>query len=88
MMMEPPPSVGSRSSREECVKDKVLSWETLIKDISQAGEKYPQSTYVGLQKCLQDEWQFLHRVTPGIGVLFAPIEEALNKQSRQRSLPK
>jgi hypothetical protein len=34
---------------------------------------------VGLQKCLQNEWQFLHRVIPGIGDLFVPIEEALKK---------
>ena len=71
--------VGTRSSCEEYVQGKVLSWETSIKDLSQAGEKYPQSTYVGLQKCLQNEWQFLHRVIPDIGNLFAPIEDALNK---------
>jgi hypothetical protein len=56
-----------------------LSWETSIKDLSQTGEKYPQTTYVGLQKCLQNEWQFLHRVIPDIGDLFVPIEEALQK---------
>ena len=72
--------IGSRSSCEEYVKGKVLSWETSIKDLSQAGEKYPQATYAGLQKCLQNEWQFLHRVIPDIGDLFAPVEETLNKR--------
>jgi hypothetical protein len=28
---------------------------------------------------LPNEWQFLHRVIPDIGDLFAPIEEALKK---------
>jgi hypothetical protein len=40
--------IGSKGSCEEYVKGKVLSWETSIKDLSQAGEKYPQTTYVGL----------------------------------------
>ena len=71
--------IGSRSSCEEYVRKKVMSWETSVKDLSQAGEHYPQTTYAGLQKCLQNEWQFLHRVIPGIGDLFVPVEEALTK---------
>jgi hypothetical protein len=34
---------------------------------------------VGLQECLQTEWQFLHSVTPDISEFFVPVEEALNK---------
>jgi hypothetical protein len=58
----------------------VLSWETSIKDLSQAGKKYPQATCAGIQKCLQNEWQFLHCVIPDIGDLFAPVKETLDKR--------
>ena len=41
--------------------------------------KHPQSAYAGLQKYLQQEWDFVQRVTPGVGAAFNPVEEALRE---------
>jgi hypothetical protein len=42
-------------------------------------EQYPQAAYAGLQKSLQQEWQFLQCVTKGLGDEFRNIEKALQK---------
>ena len=34
-------------------------------------------TFAGLAKSLQQEWQYIQRVLPDTGRLFAPVEEAL-----------
>ncbi len=39
--------------------------------------KYPQSAYSGLQKSLQQEWQFVQRVVKDVGEEFEGIEKAL-----------
>ena len=41
--------------------------------------KHPQSAYAGIQKSLQQEWDFVQRVTPGVGEAFGPIGEALRE---------
>ena len=52
--------------------------ETLVK---YAG-KYPQTAYVGLSKSFQQEWQYVQRVTPGIGAFFQPVEKAIKEKFR------
>ncbi len=39
---------------------------------------HPQSAYSGLQKSLQQEWQFVQRVKEGVGEEFTAIEEAIS----------
>ena len=41
--------------------------------------KHPQSAYAGLQKSLQQEWDFVQRVTLGVGDYFRPVQEVLEK---------
>jgi hypothetical protein len=41
-------------------------------------QKKPQSAYSGLQKSLQQEWQFVQRVRKDIGDEFTEIEEAIS----------
>ena len=41
--------------------------------------KHPQPAYAGLQKSLHQEWAFVQRVTPGIGVTIGPVEKALRE---------
>ena len=41
--------------------------------------KHRQSAYAGLQKSLQQEWEFVQLVTPGIGESFGLVEQALQE---------
>ena len=47
--------------------------------LSGVSHKHPQSAYAGLQKSLQQEWDFVQRVTPGVGEAFGQVEEALQE---------
>jgi hypothetical protein len=58
----------------------VSTWEHTIGELSIAATKYPQSAYTGLQTSLQNEWQFVQRVKPGIGEHFHGVEKALATQ--------
>ena len=48
-----------------------------MKTMSEVACKHPKSAYAGLQKSLQQEWEFVQRVTPNIGDDFGPVEQAL-----------
>ena len=41
--------------------------------------KHPQTAYTGMQKSIQQEWVFVHQVTPGIGNDFCLVEKALRE---------
>ena len=40
--------------------------------------KHPQTAYTGLQKSLQQEWDFVQRITLDIGSVFRPMEDVLH----------
>jgi hypothetical protein len=42
-------------------------------------KNFPQSAYSGLQKSLQQEWQFVKRVKEGVGAEFTNIDEAISQ---------
>ena len=71
--------VGEDFTREEWLKDKISNWEYGIDQLAMVAANYPQSAYAGLQKSLQNEWQFLQRVTAGASHLFDPLEEVISK---------
>ena len=49
----------------------------MVRTLSGLACKHLQSAYAGLQKLLQQEWEFVQRVTPDIGGAFRPVETAL-----------
>ncbi len=55
-------------------------WVDSVKELAMVAERYPQAAYAGLQKSLQQGWQFLQRVTEGLGDEFRDIEKALQKE--------
>jgi hypothetical protein len=40
--------------------------------------RHPQTAYAGMQRSLQQEWEFIQRVTDGLSNEFDAIEQALN----------
>jgi hypothetical protein len=57
-----------------------------IKEPAMVAEQYLQAAYAGLQKSLQQEWQFLQCVTEGLGEEFQDVEQALQQEYYQLSL--
>ena len=54
-------------------------WDESVRTLARVARKHPQSAYAGLQKSLQQEWEFVQRVTLGIGNAFGPVEEEIKK---------
>jgi hypothetical protein len=54
-------------------------WKEAVTDPTSVTQAFPQVAYSGLQKSLQQEWQFVQRVTKVIGPEFASIKETLAK---------
>ena len=69
--------IGNAAAEREWLKEKVQGWTELVSVLAGVAHKHPQSAYAGLQKSLQQEWDFVKRVTQGVGEAFGPVEEAL-----------
>ena len=69
--------LGSDEDRDKWVDKKVKDWVFGIKELAKVATRYPQAAYAGLASSLQLEWQYLQRVTPDVGLRFAPLESAL-----------
>jgi hypothetical protein len=61
------------------IQEKTEAWAEAVTELASVAPKYPQTSYSGLQKLLQQEWQSMQRVTTGIGPEFKEVERALAK---------
>ena len=71
--------LGDVSAEKEWLGKKVEGWTESIATLTGVALNHLQSAYAGLQKSLQQEWDFVHRVTPGVGAAFGPVKEALQE---------
>ena len=71
--------LGEASTRHEWLKDLISKWESGVQELAYVASSYPQTAYAGLQKSLQQEWQYIQRVSEDIAEYFAPIEESICK---------
>jgi hypothetical protein len=70
--------IGSMDKQPLWLKAKVSNWTSVIADLACVVLSRPQSSaYAGLQKSLQQEWQFIQRVVEGVGEDFSEIEKAI-----------
>ena len=51
--------------------------EDSVATLAGVARRHPQTAYVGLQKFLQQEWDFVQSVTPGIWMVFQAVEDKL-----------
>ena len=58
---------------------KVEGWANSVGTLVGVSRKHLQSTFSGLQKSLQQEWEFMQRVTPVIEDTLRPVEKALQE---------
>ena len=71
--------LGNAAAEREWLEEKVQGWKEPVAILAGVALKHPQSAYAGLQNSLQQEWAFVHRVTPGVGAAFGPVEETLRE---------
>jgi hypothetical protein len=50
-----------------------------VTELAVVAKNFPQSAYSGLQKSLQQEWQFVQRVKEGVSEEFTNTEEAISQ---------
>jgi hypothetical protein len=65
-------------NQSDWVRSKMSDWAAVIHKLSLVANCYLQLAYQGLQKSLQQEWQFLKHVTNGLGGVFHRVAEALS----------
>ena len=69
--------VGSKAAQDHWLGEKVEGWWDSVATLAGVACRHPQTAYAGLQKCLQQEWYLLQRVTLDIGMAFQVVEDAL-----------
>jgi hypothetical protein len=70
--------IGEASEQYSWVNGKTNDWVAAIHELFKVAERFPQAAYAGLSKSLQHEWQFLQRVTQGLGDEFQDVEQVLH----------
>jgi hypothetical protein len=58
--------IGDKAEQREWVEEKAQTWADGVLELSKVVGRHPQAAHAGLQKSLQQEWQFLQRVTNGL----------------------
>ena len=71
--------IGDKEVERRWLADKITRWAESVETLDGVYRKHPQSAYAGLQKSILQEWEFVQRVTPGIGDTFGPVEKVLRE---------
>ena len=69
--------IGSAETQEEWLAPMVVKWTEAVKTLAAVAGKYPQTAFAGFAMCLQSEWQYVCRTTPGVAPAMAPVEAAM-----------
>ena len=70
--------VGENDALQDWIRKKTKFWEEAVADLASAAPNFPQAAHSGLQKSLQQEWQFVQKVTKNVGPEFEAVEVALS----------
>ena len=68
---------GTEVSQIWQLEDKVEGWQYLVDIISGVACTRPKTSYGGLEKSLQKEWDFVQRITTDIGKGFQTVEDSV-----------
>jgi hypothetical protein len=71
--------IGNQDPFETWIREKTQHWSEAVTDLASFAKNFPQSAYSGLQKVLQQEWQFVQRVKKDIGMEFTNVERAISQ---------
>ena len=71
--------LGNAAAEREWLEEKVQGWKESVAILAGVALKHLKSAYAGLQNSLQQEWNFVQSMTPGVGAAFSPVKEALRE---------
>ena len=69
--------MGTAKAQEEWLLPQIDNWVAGIHKLAKVAKRFPQTAYAGMARSLQSEWQYVQRVAPDMGPVFAPVERAL-----------
>ena len=69
--------LGSKAGARSLAGGKVQLWQDSVAILDGVTCRHPQTAYAGLQKSLYQEWAFMQRVTPYIGMAVQMVEDVL-----------
>ena len=69
--------IGSPETRDAWITTQVNDWAHGVKALGKIVTRFPQTSYAGLVKALQNKWTYLQRFTTGNRGLYEPIEKAI-----------
>ena len=72
--------IGSGKAKDEWLGEKIAMWIKAVQDLAIMAQKFPQTVYAGFTFCLQNQWQYVQRVTADTATMFAPLEEAIRRE--------
>jgi hypothetical protein len=71
--------LGEETEQKLWVEKKTKKWTAAVRELAKVAKRYPQAAYAGLHKSLQQEWQFIQRVTSGLSDEFIDVQKALQE---------
>jgi hypothetical protein len=71
--------IDEPAAQDEWLDRKIQYWSKAMAGLAVAAAKFPQSAYSGLQRSLQQEWQFVQRIVKDIGGKFPFVEKEMNQ---------
>ena len=71
--------IGDQESKNLWLAEKLKRWTHSVDVLDKVACRHLQTAYAGLQKSIQQEWDFVHRVKLHTREAFRPVEEALEK---------
>ena len=72
--------IGDSDSEARHISSQVLAWTEAVKQLATVAADYPQAAYSGMQRSLQQEWQFMQRVSSlatNDPNTYSPLENAI-----------
>ena len=71
--------IGDDDSKQDWLKECMLTWEKNIGTISKTAGKYTHESYAMMERTIQSEWIFMQCVSWDMGNAFAGVEDKLWK---------
>ena len=71
--------IGPYRDLGKWLEPQLRTWRHAVSCLARAARHYPQIAYAAHTKCLQSEWRYVSRVTPGLTTTFRTLEHDIRE---------